>query len=416
MASIEFNFTKKALEILPLPDTGKRLEAYDSKTPGLLVRITSTGTKTFTVYRRVKGRPQRIKLGRYPNMTIEQARRGAQKMLSQIAEGVDPVAERRQAQAKSITLADVFEVYLKAHDLKPGTVKDYRAAVAESFPDWLDKPLVSVTKEMVERRHRQRGEQSKARANNAMRVLRAVFNFAAAKYEDAEGRSLIKENPVRRLSSTRAWYRVHRRQTVIKNHQLPSWFQAVLNLQSEREGGRAEVIRAYLLALLFTGLRKEEAARLKWTDIDFADRTFTLTDTKNRDKHTLPLPDFLSVLLEDTQRHAQSDYVFAGISSSQYGVDLRHWVKKITRESGVKFTPHDLRRTFTTAAESLDISAFAVKRLLNHRISASDVTAGYIITDVERLRIPMRKIEHHLLRLANMQPSAEVVQISQGSF
>ncbi len=75
MAGIEVNFTKQALDKLPLPQAGKRLEAYDSKVKGLLIRVTSSNTKTFTVYRRVNGTPQRVKLGHYPDMTIEQARK-----------------------------------------------------------------------------------------------------------------------------------------------------------------------------------------------------------------------------------------------------------------------------------------------------------------------------------------------------
>ena len=55
------------------------------------------------------------------------------------------------------------------------------------------------------------------------------------------------------------------------------------------------------------------------------------------------------------------------------------------------FTLHDLRRTFITAAERLDIPAYALKRLMNHK-DPNDVTDGYIIFDVERLRGPMQKI------------------------
>jgi integrase len=402
MAATEVSFTKAALNNLAIPPPGKRLEVHDIKTPGLMIRVTNAGTKTFTIYKRVKGKPQRIKLGCYPDMTIEQARRQAQKVLSRVAEGIDPVIERRAQRARSVTLKEALDAYLDARELKLTTIKDYRAAVRESYPDWLDKPLVFITKDMVERRHRQRGEQSKARANLAMRLLRAVFNYAAAKYEDAEGHSLIKENPVKRLSDTRAWFRVNRRQWVIKNHQLPAWFDAVMRLRPERDGSKAEVARSYLLMVLFTGLRKEEAKELKWHDIDFEGRTFTVIDPKNRDDHTLPLPDFLYDLLVEHRQHAYSDYVFASIGESKYGADLRYWIGKITEASQVKFTLHDLRRTFTTTAESLDISAYALKRLLNHRISQSDVTAGYIITDVERLRTPMQKINNHLLLLANM--------------
>ena len=68
----------------------------------------------------------------------------------------------------------------------------------------------------------------------------------------------------------------------------------------------------------------------------------------------------------------------------------------MVNESGVSFTVHDLRRTFITIAESLDISAYSLKRLLNHKMT-NDVTAGYIITDVERLRAPMQKITDYML-------------------
>ncbi|RLA10769.1 MAG: integrase, partial [Gammaproteobacteria bacterium] len=70
---------------------------------------------------------------------------------------------------------------------------------------------------------------------------------------------------------------------------------------------------------------------------------------------------------------------------------------KVVERSGVAFTLHDLRRTFITIAESLDISAYALKRLLNHKMT-NDVTAGYIITDVERLREPMQRITEFFVR------------------
>lgn len=70
---------------------------------------------------------------------------------------------------------------------------------------------------------------------------------------------------------------------------------------------------------------------------------------------------------------------------------------KAIEDSNVQFTVHDLRRTFITIAESLDIPAYALKRLLNHKMS-SDVTAGYIMLDVERLRKPMQMITDHLLQ------------------
>ncbi|CAH1904754.1 hypothetical protein NTGHW29_360083 [Candidatus Nitrotoga sp. HW29] len=83
---------------------------------------------------------------------------------------------------------------------------------------------------------------------------------------------------------------------------------------------------------------------------------------------------------------------------------------KVILESGVTFTIHDLRRTFITIAESQDISAYALKRLLNHKMN-NDVTAGYIINDVERLREPMQKITSYLLKSVGFEPSGEIITL-----
>lgn len=106
-----------------------------------------------------------------------------------------------------------------------------------------------------------------------MRVLRALFNFAAGQYEDAQGKSLITENPVKRLSQTRAWYRVERRQTYIKQHELAVWCQSVSNLENE-------TLREYLIFLIFTGLRRQGTATLKWTQINLKFRTLLLSTPK----------------------------------------------------------------------------------------------------------------------------------------
>ena len=65
-------------------------------------------------------------------------------------------------------------------------------------------------------------------------------------------------------------------------------------------------------------------------------------------------------------------------------------IDRVINESGVHFTPHDLRRTFITVAESLDIPAYALKRLLNLTKTRMDITASYIISSTERLRQPMQ--------------------------
>lgn len=76
----------------------------------------------------------------------------------------------------------------------------------------------------------------------------------------------------------------------------------------------------------------------------------------------------------------------------------------------MSFTVYDLRRTFITIADSLDISAYALKRLLNHKMT-NDVTAGYIITDVEKLCAPMQKITDYILTHIGQKEKADVIPI-----
>ncbi len=90
-----------------------------------------------------------------------------------------------------------------------------------AYADLQDKALTNISKDMVTKRHSKIGaERGKAYANLSMRFLRALFNFAIAQYEDGTGHSILRENPVARITKTRCWYRVERCQTVIKSHQL----------------------------------------------------------------------------------------------------------------------------------------------------------------------------------------------------
>lgn len=362
----------------------------DEQLKGFALRVTTSGVKSFVVETTIGNKVRRMTLGRYGKLTVEQARIEAKKLLGKIATGIDPIAERKQAKAKSVMLKEVFNDYLTTRkSLKPTTIFDYQRVMKESFADWQNKPLLDITKDMVARRHSKLGEKSRARANLSMRLLRALFNFAMTQYEDTHGKSLITDNPVKRLSQARAWYRVERRQGFIKSHELAPWYEALQKLENE-------ALRDYLLLLVFTGLRRQEGAQLKWDKIDFKAKTLTIADTKNHESHTLPLSDYLLDLLAKRKENANSEYIFPGSGVNGYIVEPRKQMEKVIKTSGVHFIIHDLRRTFITIAESLDISAYAVKRLANHKMR-QDITSGYIIADVERLRKPMQQITDYFL-------------------
>lgn len=414
MSTSILKITKSVVDHLPSPTSGQTF-VRDIELKGFAVRLTSSGAKSFILEKRIDGKVKRLTIGRYPELTVEQARKEAQKLLGKIATGTNPIAEKKRKALEGTPLLQAFQDFLNARKtLKPRTLYDYKRLMEVAFPDWQKKPITAITKEMVTKRHAKLGkERGEAYANLSMRFLRALLNFAIAQYEDGDGHALVKENPVIRLTQTRAWYRVDRRQTVIKPNQLAPWYQGVMQLKEEAISPQAATIADYLLFVLFTGLRREEAASLEWSDIDMENRTITIRDTKNHEPLTLPITNFVHSILEKRKSTASAPhYVFQGHGTSGHLIEPRKQMSKVIEASGVSFTIHDLRRTYITIAESLDISAYALKRLVNHKMS-NDVTAGYIISDVERLRAPMQKITDHLLKCMGVKPSAEIIEFDK---
>lgn len=402
--------SKSFIDKLPIPVSteGKNIQRFyrDELLPGFALRITSGGSKSFIVERKLKGRTKRITLGQYGPLTLEQARRQAQIMLSEMVQGIDPTEQRSRDRAFNLTLEQAFLDYLDDRKvLKPSTIKDYHRNLNEGLKDWRNTRLKDITKDMVSQKHIVLGKKSHARANNAMGFLRAIFNHAIAKYEDAKGQPLLLFNPVDRLSQTRAWYPIPRRQTLIKPHSLPDWYRATCNLN-------AETTRDYLHFLLFTGLRRSEGSGLTWDNVDFDDKTFTIPITKNHRPHTLPLPAILLGMLREREGRSESIYVFPGKYPSAPLHNPETAIERVREASGVKFTLHDLRRTFITIAESLDIPGYVLKQLLNHK-DPNDVTAGYIVMNIERLRGPMQKIADRIQHYVEPEPNAKVIDLAQ---
>lgn len=397
--------TKKFVDTVEIPALnakgGKTQKFYrDSQIPGFALRVTSGGVKSFIVEKRINGKVKRMTIGRFGNLTAEQARLEAMKLTGEVAMGIDPIAEKKAKEVKTVTLKQAFDDYfLSRNTLSESTIKDYKRSIDGYFVDWQNKALLDISKDMVEKRYRLLGKKSASRANNAMRVLRAIFNHSMKKYEDTKGNPIIMFNPVDRISDTRAWYSIKRRQTFIKNHQLADWYQGTLQLNTE-------TTRDYLHLTLFTGLRKMEAASLRWDAVDFDDKTLTINETKNHEIHTLPLSGFLEDLLKRRFEVKTNDFVFPSHSILGHLKEPKTAVKKVIEKSGVDFKLHDLRRTFITIAESLDIPGYALKKLMNHKDS-NDVTAGYIISDINRLRKPMQKITDFIFENMSKKPSPE---------
>ncbi|MCE5181652.1 MAG: integrase family protein [Betaproteobacteria bacterium] len=403
--------TKSKVDAIELVESGQVLY-WDTELKGFGLRV-GKNSKSYFVQGRIKGQDKevRVTIGRHGVFTPDEARAEARKRLIQLSSGINPGDIDKERRAREKTLEQVFADFLSARkSLKQRTIYDYKRLLDTYISSWKSKPISEISKDMVEAKHSEIGENSEAQANYAMRFLRSVFNFAAGKYEDSNGDTLFEHNPVRRLSQTRAWYRIDRRKTVIKPHELKPWFKALNNVQNDDVCQSREMTRDYVIALLLTGLRRGEGGSLKKIDIDLIGRTLTIDDPKNHEEHILPLSDFLLDLFKRRIKASPNEFVFPGDGKTGHIVEPKKFIARIERDSGVEFTLHDLRRTFITIAESLDIPVYAVKRLVNHKMK-NDVTAGYVVADVERLRAPMQKITDYILKCAGVKKSAQVVEL-----
>lgn len=401
-------------EIAP---TDQRVVYYDTKLPGFLLLVHPTGRKVFQAYRKVGNTPVRVTLGSWPNLSTTAARIKAQDKLALMANGVNPNAKERAHALSEISLQEIFEDYCKARDLKEGTLYDYNRIMDEYLHDWKPRKIKSIKPNEVTAKHAKLSERSAARANNAMRLLRALFNFAKGQYLDENEQPLFPNNPVSQLSHTRQWNRIKRRRTVIKAVDMPAWYEALGKLDEQFTHGSI-VSMHYIKALLFTGLRPNEVRQLRWINkpppkkgqvcsgtYDLRDHTIHLFDPKNREENRIPVSTHAAECFQAMVQY-DNDWVFPREDGSDCieETTFRYWLGKVCKWSGVKATRYDLRRVFLTVAESLNINQVTYKRLVGHKITdQQDVTAGYIILDDDRLRNATQQIGDTIMRFSKNQ-------------
>ena len=188
----------------------------------------------YVVQRRVNGRTVRAVIGKFPELSPEEA------------------------------LGQAFLDFKNATQLRPKTLVVYDGAMRRCFAEWSNRSLASITKQDIEQKMKELsnhvGKRSSengahAQANQAMRVLRRVFNYAISRYEFDDGRPLIAANPVAHLSKLKLWNKSKRRRDIISEKDLPRWYAAL------QQHGQ-ETTRDFILLCLFTGLRRTEASRL----------------------------------------------------------------------------------------------------------------------------------------------------------
>jgi integrase len=202
---------------------------------------------------------------------------------------------------------------------------------------------------------------------------------------------------------------------VIRVHHLAAWFNGVLSLRNDDTSQDRETVRDLLLIMLLLGLRRSEALNLRWADVDLGGRILTIPNTKSHDPKVLPFGPYLADLFRYRLiRSGGAPLVFAAsLDPKKPIVEPRRVLAQVTKVSGLVFTPHDLRRSFATHLEGLDVSAFALRRLMGHKTRRDDVTEHhYVVTDVERLRPAIEKLESFLLSAGGVKPQGEVTELA----
>ncbi len=378
-------FTKRAVEALEYPAEGQSLYR-DELLRGFGVRV-GARSKVYYVEGQVAGRTRRVTIGRADAVPLDEARKRALGILSDMAAGVDPNAEKRRTLLEALSLEQAFERFFETRSsLADSTCESYRRTADLYLRDWKRSPITGISRQMVLKRHqRVAKDHGEVTANNVMRHLRSVYNVTAAAHDE------FPPNPVSILTQARAWYPERRRRGAVTAHELPAWWSAVME--------EPDYARDFLLIALFTGMRRNEIASLRWEQVNLKERALHIPKTKNGDPLDLPMSDYLVHLLQERrQRGNRSPWVFPSSGKTGHIVETKKFTARVTERSGVRFTMHDLRRTFITIAESQDIPHYALKRLLNHRLSG-DVTAGYIVSDLERLRGPVALVAATILKL-----------------
>lgn len=390
--------TQRVIEKLPAPDlSGRQVLHWDTDLRGFGVLCSGkTNAKTYVVQRDLPdGRTRRVTVAPTNVIPLDEARRRAEATLADLYRGLDP-----KTPAKAIlTLRSVLEDYLTSRALRKTTVEEYRRGVERHLKIWLDRPLKDITPELVEARHRAIASEIQAAgrhngestANGVMRSLRFLWNYAADRDSD------LPTNPVRRLK--RQWYQERRRERVVRTEEMPRFYQGLLNLPNP-------VARDYLMLLLFTGLRRREAASLRWEHIDLSERVIRLpaANTKAGRKLDLPMTDVVYELLAARRGIGRDGpFVFSADSASGHIEEPAYPLEQIATSTGIRVSAHDLRRTFVTVAESADISPLALSALVNHSLGR-DVTSGYVVMTAERLRQPAQRVADQLKRLCKLAP------------
>ncbi|MBI1382571.1 MAG: DUF4102 domain-containing protein [Planctomycetaceae bacterium] len=422
-------FTEHSVEKAPLPPDGKpSILHWDDTFAGFGLRVGSSGARSFIVQKDINGRTRRVTIGKWPTWRVGQARERARELLVSMDKGIDPAEEKRKEAARGVTLDEAINFHqaaMRAKECAPLSIENCRVEITRHLGDWLSRPLSSISRDEVIRRHERVSERGKYSANRVLRLFRTVYNTAARRFPE-----LPETAPT--VALTGRWNKERRRQEPIPWARLGEWARAVDSIANH-------VRRDLNWFILFTGLRATDAKTVRWEHVNLGDEPVLVGTVEippgcihrprpkgGEDRaFTVPLS---TPALEILKRRRDENHIMYGndqgwaFPSTNSAGRVSHVAQpkeqRYTsdgRKVGVLPSPHRLRDTFATAAEHSGVGKMALKILMNHRAAAGDVTEGYINHgDIDYLRGRVEMVAAFLLERAR-KPSSERAEDSGDS-
>lgn len=410
-ATYSAKLTKEYIDRKTAPPASGYVVHWDTTTRGFGLRVSTGGKRTFIVVGRVRNKVIWYTIGPFGRWTVENARKKADAVLVGMDQGTDPRQVEREAEAAQVTLRQVADGYFRDRTLKDSSKVEIERHVTTSFKAWQQRPIISITRDMVTARFNEikaNGTTGKGaapgQANQAFSVLRALINYAIREHRKPDGSPIIPDNPCDVLH--KKWVALKPRKGRIPDNKLGAVYVYLADARANAYNRDTWSSIDLVTFLLLTGSRIGEASGLTWDrvnidDNDAANCWWHLPDPKNRNPVWLPLSTQAVELLKQRPRVKGNPHVFPSWGNSGHLKDPRDTMRRIGEIAERHITPHDLRRSFTTIGVSACRIEIAKMELLTNHVPKGVTAQHYLETQQLQYLLPeVQMIADHIQRKA----------------
>lgn len=363
-------FTEK--QIQALKPKAQRYDIREKSGDGFAIRVSEAGEKSWIFFYTFEGKKRRMTFGRYPEMTLAQARNEHRKALTTLVNGKDPGRTKQTeklAARVAVTVEDLIEEYLEkwAKPRKRSWQEDQRILYKDVKPNWGKRKAKDITRRdliLLLDKIKERG--APIAANRTLSCVRRMFNFAIE-------RDIIPTSP---CTSIKAPAKENRKDRFLSLEEIKDFWHSLEN------AAMSEGTKLALKLQLVTAQRKGEIVNAEWNEIDLTSGWWTIPaeKAKNGQPHQVPLSKVAIQLLNEIKICSNgSRWLFPSIKDDKpiHGDSVDHAVRRSVHAfTNLKtFSPHDLRRTAASQMTAMGINRLTVSKILNH--AENSVTSIY---------------------------------------